>query len=222
MALLKMATGIELTLEQITTTMISLAQQGSIAAHQIGTLYNHVVDRKLAELAGHNSAREYFNKHVRALSQATLSLYGSVARTFSEELCAQYGMYRLRALLSYAEATGAVLGDLGPMVIDVPQDDGKVLQKPFAECSVDEVERATRAKKAPPKESVPLPDRARLLFVEDSIFRNFSGVAQVRFTARSENGQTLINLQDVPMSQVTRLMKALQEGLDAQPSLVAR
>jgi hypothetical protein len=222
MALLKMMAGIDMTLEQITTTMISLAQQGSVAAHQVGTLYNHVVDRKLADLAGYGDARSYFNKHVKVLSQTTLSLYGSVARKFSEEVCAQYGMYRLRALLSYAEATGTQLGDPGPTVIDVPQDDDTVVRKPFAECSVDEVERATRAKKAPEKVSVPLPDRARLLFMEDSLRRNFDGVSPVRLTSRSDGTQTFINLQDVPMTQVPLLMRALQEGLDAQPSLVAR
>jgi hypothetical protein len=222
MALLKMTAATDLTLEQITTTMLSLAQQGSVAAHHIGTLYNQVVDRKLATLAGYDSAKSYFTKHIKVLSQATLSLYGSVARKFSEEICAQYGMYRLRALLNYAEATGTQLGDPGPTLIDVPQDDDTVVRKPFAECSVDEVERATRAKKAPEKVRVPLPDRARLLFMEESLHRNFDGVSLVRLTSRSDGTQTFINLQDVPMTQVPLLMRALQEGLDAQPSLMAR
>ncbi|WP_375771751.1 hypothetical protein NR798_12940 [Archangium gephyra] len=34
------------------------------------------------------------------------------------------------------------------MLIDVPQDDESVVKRPFAECGVDEVERAARAKRA--------------------------------------------------------------------------
>jgi hypothetical protein len=213
----------DMTLEQATTAMNGLVKQGSTAAHQIGTIYNHVVQRKLAELAGYKTTQEYFSKNVKGLSQATLSTYGAVARSFPEEVCTQYGVYHLRALLRYAEATSTVLApDPGMLIIDVPQDDGKVLRKPFAECSVDEVERATRAKKTPPPVRVPVPDQARLLFFEDSIFRNFDGVSPVRLTAHNEEGKTFINLQSVPMSEVPRLIEALQQGLEAQPSLAPK
>ncbi len=214
---------VDMTLDEATSTMIGLAQQGSTAAHKMGTIYNLVVQRKLAELAGYKSALEYFSKHVKAVSKSTLITYGVVAHNFTETICTQYGVYRLRALLRYMEAADlAPVAEPGPLAIDVPQDDGKVLIKTFAECSVDEVERATRAKNAPPPARVPVPDQARLLFFEDSIFRNFNGVAPVRFTAHNEDGQTYLNLQNVPMSQVARLMKALQEGLEAQPSLAVR
>ncbi|HEX8440040.1 hypothetical protein [Archangium sp.] len=218
-----MAIGVDMTLDQILSTMDGLARQGSTAAHQLGTLYNHVVQRKLAELAGYKNAQDYFSKKLKALSQATLSTYGAVARSFTEEVCTQHGVYHLRALMRYVEAIGVELGsDPGSLGIDVPREDGTVVTKPFSECSVDEVERATRAKKATPPARVPVPDQARLLFFEDSLFRNFNGVAPVRFTAHNQDGQTYLNLQNVPMSQVARLMKALQEGLEAQPSLAAR
>lgn len=211
------------TLDQLRDTLIALASQGSTYQHQIGSIYNHIVDRKLAEVAGYGSAQAYLSQHVKALSQATLSLYGKVARQFSVDICTQYGMYRLRALISYADATLATLpADPGPVLVDVPQDDSKVESKAFSQCSVDEVERATRAKKAKPVERVPVPDAARLLFFEDSIFRKFDKVAEVRFTARTEEGKTLLSVQDVPMAEVTRLIQALQEGLQAQPSLMAK
>ncbi len=213
---------LDMTLEQVTVAMNALAQQGSTAQHQLGVLYNHVVDRRLADSAGYKTARDYFIKNVKAISQTTLSLYGAVARKFSEAHCTQYGMYRLRALISYAEAIGTELGDPGPMLIDVPQDDGRVATKSFAECSVDEVERATRAKNTPPEVRVPVPDQARLLFFEDSILRNFEGVASVRLTSHHEEGKTIINLQSVPMAEVPRLIQALQQGLEAQPSLMVK
>ncbi len=151
MVVIRQAIGTDMTLEQATDTMVGLLRQGNTAAHQIGTLYNYVVDRKLPELAGYKTAQDYFSKRVKAVSQSTLTVYGAVARSFTEAVCTQYGVYGLRALLRYVEATGTVLGpDPSTVMIDVPQEDGKVVTKTFAECSVDEVERATRAKKAPP------------------------------------------------------------------------
>jgi len=47
-------------------------------------------------------------------------------------------------------------------------------------------------------------------------------VAQVRFSAHNEEGTTFLNLQNVPMQEVTRLIQALQEGLEAEPSLKAK
>jgi len=212
-----------MTLEQARDTMNTLIQQGGSTAHKIGTLYNNVVSRKLAELAGYSSAQAFFNKEVRGLSQATLSTYGAVARSFPEAACTHFGVYRLRALMRYVEAAGLVLdaADPGVMPIEVPGEDGKVGVKPFQECSVDELERATRAKKTPAPVRVPVPDRARLLFFEDSLFRNFSGVAEVRISTNSQDGKTFLNLQGVPMSEVPRLIQALQQGLEAQPSLAA-
>ncbi len=213
----------DLTLDQIKDIINDLARQGSLFQYQIGAMYNHVVSRKLAELAGYRTVQQYFSQHVKAISQSTLGNYGIVARNFSADTCTKYGLYRLRALLRYLEAINiTVPEDPGVVFIDVPQDDGKVVKKVFSECSVDEVESATRAKKAPVPVRVPVPDKARLLFLEDSLFRNFEGVAQVRLTANNQEGQTFLTVQGVPMSEVTRLIQALQQGLEAQPSLVAK
>ena len=214
------ALGVDMTLEQISSTINSLVKQGSTANHQIGTLYNYVVDKRMAESAGHGTAQRFFSKHVKALSQSTLTVYGTVARNFAEAICTQYGMGNLRELLRYADVCGIPAAeDPGSMSIDVPQEDGKVLTKPFADCSVDELERATREKRTPPQAQVPVADKARLLFFEDSLRRQFEGVAEVRFSSRSKGGKTLISLQDVPMTEVARLQLALQEGMDAEPTL---
>jgi hypothetical protein len=212
-----------MTLDEARDTMNSLIQQGGSTAHRLGTIYNHIVSRKLAELAGYSSAQEFFNKEVRGLSQATLTTYGTVARSFPEAICTHFGVYRLRAFMRYVEAAGLVLDAANPgvMAVEVPGEDGKVVVKSFQECSVDEVDRATRAKKTPTPVRVPVPDRARLLFFEDSLFRNFSGVAEVRISTNSQDGKTFLNLQGVPMSEVPRLIQALQQGLEAQPSLAA-
>jgi hypothetical protein len=215
-----LATLDDLTLTQIKDAINSLAQQGSTFQYQIGVMYNHIVNKKLAELAGFGSVQAYFNQHVKALSQSTLGNYGMVARNFTVETCTQYGMYRLRVLLRYLEAINATVPEEpGPVVIDVPRDDGTVVAKPFAECSMDEVERATRAKRSGPTARVPVADRARLLFLADSLHNQFEGVAEVRFTSRSQEGKTLISLQDVPMTELARLTQALQDGMAAEPTL---
>ena len=213
----------DMTLDQIKDTINGLVQQGNTGAHQIGVLYNHVVEKRLAISAGYKDTREYFRQHVKALSQATLSLYGRVANAFGEEFCTVYGPYKLRALLVYTEAIGSTVetGDPGGTPIDVPREDGTMVPKSFAECSVDEIERATKAKKAPPKVRVPVADQARLLFIADSLDRNFSGVAPVRMSSRSHEGQTLISVQDVPMAQLGRLMQVIQESMDAEPTIAA-
>lgn len=210
---------VDMTLEQATNTINSLIQQGNTGTHQIGVLYNHIVDKRLAIIAGYKDTQTYFAQHVKALSRNTLSIYGRVAKAFPEATCTQHGPYKLRALLAYVEAAGlGVPVDPLGFLVDVMGEDGKVMAKPFEACNVDEIDRATKAKKTPPKERVPVTDQARLLFLLDSLGRNFPGSTPVRMTSRSEEGQTLISLQDVPMKQLGKLMQALQEGMAAEPT----
>jgi hypothetical protein len=210
----------DMTLNELTNVVSDLASQGNTFQHQIGALYNHIVSRKLAELAGYKDAVTYLNQHVKTLSKSTIIIYGMVARSFVPDICGQYGVYRLRALLRYLEATNMTAPeDPGTVLVDVPQDDNSVVKKPFAECSVDDVERAARAKRALPTVRVPVADQARLLFLADSLHTQFEGVAEVRFTSRNKEGKTLISLQDVPMTELARLLLAIQDGLHAEPTL---
>jgi hypothetical protein len=208
-----------LTLEQIRDTITGLVKQGSSHLHEIGRLYNYVVDNKLAESGGYKNAREYFRQNIKVLSQTSLSNYGTVARHFSAELCMQYGMTNLRTLLTYAQSAGLVLGegDPGSLLIDVPQEAGPSLRKPFSECSVEELERATRAQRTPVQSLLPAADEARLQVLKDTVGKHFENVAPVRLTTRVQGGKTLLSVQDVPMSEVTRLTEALVDCLEAAP-----
>jgi hypothetical protein len=213
-----------LTLDQIRDTIVTLAKESSKQQHEIGRLYNHAVDNKLAELAGYPSAREYFSQNVKVLSQATLSAYGTVAKRFTAQHCTQYGMFNLRALISYAQAANVLLGgeDPGAVIIDVPQEDGSLQQQLFIDCSLDEVERAARAKRLPPPAQLPVSDRARLLFLSASLDKHFQPVAPVRLTSRVQKGQTLLNLEGVPLTALTLLLTALQEGVQSEPTVAPR
>jgi hypothetical protein len=213
-----------LTLEQVRDTITQLVKQGSSQLHECGRLYNYVVDNKLAESGGYKNARDYFSQNVKVLSQTSLSNYGTVARHFSAELCAQYGMANLRTLLSYVQAARLVLGegDPGPLLIDVPQEEGPVLQKPFAECSVEELEQATRARRVPVESRLPAHDEARLQVLKDTVGKHFENVAPVRLKTRVQEGKTLLSVQDVPMSEVTRLTEALLDCVEPGQATAAQ
>src|SRR5205823_4009287 len=77
--------------------------------HTIGVEYNYIVDNKLAEKAGYKNAPEYLTQQIQELSRSTLTTYGAVARAFTAEVCAQYGVSVLILLLTYTEAAGAEL-----------------------------------------------------------------------------------------------------------------
>jgi hypothetical protein len=205
---------LNLTLEQVRTTIVSLIAQGNANIFQIGRLYNYTVDSKLAVQSGYKDSAAYFRQHVKELSQATLSRYGAVAREFTEEACKQYGVENLVALLTYEVAAGiqATKGDPGPTPIEVPQEDGSVVQKPFAECSRDELRLAIKHKRAPKQASMPEGDAARVQALRESLTRHFAQ-APLRFNARNHRGKTLFTLQDVSVTDIERLAEALLDGL---------
>jgi hypothetical protein len=208
------------TLDDITRIINQHIEAGHTGIYVIGLLYNEVVEKRLAVIAGYKDTRDYFTQKVKRLSQPTLSVYGRVAKLFTEAACMQHGPFKLNALAAYAEVAALSLpADPSGVVIAVPQDDGKVQEKPFTECSVDEVTRATKAKRAVPKSPVPVADQARLLFLADSIVTQFVGVAPVRMTSRSPGGKTIISLQDVPLAELPRLVAALQAGMTTEPSM---
>src|SRR5688572_30566412 len=104
----------ELTLDQVRDSMLGYVAQGNAGHYQIGRLYNYVVTNDLAVKGGYESAQLFFSEHVKALSQSTLSLYGSVAKEFSEPVCVAYGMSKLSALLTYEKVTKVRLPEGDP------------------------------------------------------------------------------------------------------------
>ena len=58
------------TLEQLRAELLELMAQENTNHHRMGEIYNHIVDKKLAEKAGYKDAREYFSQHLADLSQS--------------------------------------------------------------------------------------------------------------------------------------------------------
>ncbi|HLL00449.1 MAG TPA: hypothetical protein VK539_07695 [Myxococcaceae bacterium] len=207
-------TTINITLAEVRERVLHVVGQGNADAYQLGWLYNYVVDRELAQQGGFKDAADFFKKEVKVLGQSTLTTYGSVARAFTATACVKYGAHNLYALLTYEKvAVLTVDGDEpGPTPIQVPQEDGSVVQKPFAECTVEELKRAIKHKRTPPK---PLPEEAtsRVETYRNVLDQHLSGRHSIQVSARLERGKVLISFKDVPEEQMATVIEALMESL---------
>src|SRR5262245_47384277 len=92
----------DMTLDEVRLAMLELMAQENLNCYRIGQLYNHVVERKLAQLAGYKNAQDYFSKNLVDMAQSSLTLYGAVAHHFRQPLSRRFGMSCLYLLLSYA------------------------------------------------------------------------------------------------------------------------
>jgi hypothetical protein len=201
-----------MTLEQARVAMLQLLGQESINRHRIGQLYNYVVDAKLAEAAGYESAPAYFTQHLSDLSPAALQMYGIVASNFSEELTGRFGVTCLSLLLTYTEVADIPLVHESPggTVIEVPGDSGAVDSKLFSACSVEELRKAIRRKRKPtsskplPAEEVALADQYR-----EAVTRRFTQGDGVRVQVRNLKGHAVVDFKNIPLSQVAKLSEAL-------------
>jgi hypothetical protein len=94
----------------------------------------------------------------------------------------------------------------------------EVSSKPFAQCSLEEIQRAARPRRAPTRGQPSLTDSVRLLFLEDKLTRYFQGLAEVRVGMRTQpDGKSFLTVQGIPMTELGRLITALQDGVGAQP-----
>jgi hypothetical protein len=191
----------------------------SQAQRQMGLAYNYAESNRLAQLAGYKSAWDYFSTRVKGLTKATLEQCGLETRIWSVAV-EQYGVESLRALRGYLQLHGfgqPSSPDPGVKLIKVPKPDGTHVEKTFAQCTVDEVLRATKGH-PPPRPRVPLLDGVRWVYVKNSIAQHCKGLFTVRARMRYANGMALVTVQDVPLRELERLILALREGLDAQPA----
>ena len=208
-------TGQSMTLEEAGTAFVALATAENVNHHQMGLLYNFVVDTRLAENAGYKSALDFFLSKVKDLSRSTLVSYGAVARNFTEEVTVQFGVTRLTLLLTYKEAAGLAINpaEPGTMLIEVPGDNNTVVSKPFSDCSVQELRKALQRKRRPTS-STPLPasDVALVDQYRKAVTSHFPAHSPVRVSVRNLNGKAIISF-DVPLEQVDTLTEALINGL---------
>jgi hypothetical protein len=207
-----------MTLEQVRGAFTELLAKESGNHHQMGVLYNHVVDNKLAENTPYKNAPGFFAAHFKELSRTALVGYGSVARNFTAAVCGEFGVSRLLLLLTYKELTGIQLNSAEPggTFIAVPDEHGVVAHKLFSDCGVADLRKAVQAKRRPTS-SAPLPQEA-LAVVEQyraAVTSRFSTKTPVRVSVRNLNGQAVISFKDIPLAQVDSLTEALIDGVPA-------
>ncbi len=149
----------ELTLEQLRDAIVQCLLQGSAGHYRIGKLYNHIVMCRRAVDDGYPTTREYFRRHVRVLSHASLVMFGAVARKFDQPVCEKYGMASLGALMEYQRLRYGYLPrygylglnrkEPGDTPIEIPRRGGLILTKPFADCTMEDLRQAVQAQRAP-------------------------------------------------------------------------
>ena len=199
-----------MTLDQVEERILQLVKKGHADSYQIGLLYNHVVDKNLALLGGFKDAPDFFKQRIKVLGQSTLSTYGAVAAKFSEASSLKYGMDKLYMLLTYARRASVQVDgeEPGSTPIDVPQEDGTVAQRPFSECSREDLRLAAKHQRSPMASMTEL-DVARVKRYQDSLDRHLPAKHGIRVAARREEGGLRLTLRNVPDDWMERLVAVL-------------
>ncbi len=162
---------------------------------QIGVHYNRIVDQRLAQAAGFKNAQEFVSQRLGGISQPTLTLYGTIAKAFPEEVAKKYGSTLLGQLITYEKLSKAQLpkGDPGPITIKVPNKDGSTSNKNFADCSLEQMREAVHQLHSPAKEKpIPAEDRRLIEALEKTMDRQLGGGTPLTMHARRGKPDTLI------------------------------
>lgn len=206
----------DVTLPLVADNVRQLATDVNKNHYRIGQQYNLVVDKKMAQMGGYKTAQDFFAKEVKEISQTVLSTCGTVARAFNEKACSRHSVYHLYALITYGKLAGLKLSkdEPGPTPIDVPKADGTTEQKPFSECTVEELKAATQHKRI--KAQPPLPEEvlARIQKLRDCITASFpEESSRTRLTSRTLEDKTYFTVKDVLVEDAEALLEALMDGL---------
>lgn len=200
-------------LEQEAAAIEALLSQEEDASWQIGAHFNRIVDGHLAQKEGFKTAQEFLSQRLGGVPHSTLSLYGQIAKAFTEEVAKKYGISKLAILLTYEKLTDTELpkGDPGSVEIKLPGANGAPTKKQFANCSREELHAAIHALKAPPK---PLPpaDRATIKAINAALEQALGPQALVLVHARPSSLGTQVTF-NLPIGYLERLRDVLDDVL---------
>lgn len=205
-----------LTAGQVLTTMRQLVKDESLNNFLMGQLYNYVVDSNLLKGTQHKSPVDFFTSNIQEVSKATLLACGAVARVFTQEVCAQFGITRLKLLLTYKAAAQIELNaaEPGGTFIMVPAKDGEVKPKLFASCGVEDLRKAlAHLRTATDNEPMPAEDVALVDQYREVVTSRFSKDTPVRVQLRSHQGKAVVDFKGIPLSEVDKLTEALLDQL---------
>jgi hypothetical protein len=148
-----------MTLEAESDGFVEAFEQGESAQWRQGRHWHNLVTYELWRDGPYSSSLDFLRRVARGRKvprASDLSDWASVAVAFDEPIAVREGMDRLLDLLRIRKKAGRpdVKGDPADELIDVPQKDGSVLHKRFADCSEHELREALGArgkKKSKPK-----------------------------------------------------------------------
>ncbi|MFL5343761.1 MAG: hypothetical protein ACJ8AT_03170 [Hyalangium sp.] len=199
-----------LTKEQALSTMRKLQADEERNPFLMGLLHNAVADSQWLAGTPYKSPADFFCDNIQGLSRTALLRDGAVAREFSQEVVARFGVTRLEQLLAYKKAAQISLNpaEPGSTFILVPQDNGELKPKRFAGCSTRELRKALEHLRSP---STYLPIApAHLAIYErlrEVLFQRFG----IRVLMRNNDGVTVLDFEGVPSKQVKEFALVLRE-----------
>jgi hypothetical protein len=205
-----------LTRDQALDMMRELLAQENLNHFHVGLLYNYVVESDLLEGSKYKTALDFFCDTIQEVSRSALSTYGAVARDFNREVCARFGITRLQLLITYKKAAKIELNhdEPGGTFILAPGENGELVPKLFANCSVEDLRKALAHLRSP-TEGKPIPeeDRARYDRYRKGVTDRFPKGSPVRVLMRNSEGKGLITFKDIPLSEVDKLVETLLDYL---------
>ncbi|WP_224364797.1 hypothetical protein [Hyalangium versicolor] len=201
-----------LTKEQAVDTLRQLAKDETRNHLLMGLLFNYVADSKLLEGTPYKNPVDYLCSHVQEVSRSALLDYSAVARVFTEPVALRYGITRLRLLLTYKDATKLEFNpeEPGPAVIQVPDKQGQVTVKSFADCGVEDLRMALKhLRDSTPGTPFPSEDRAVVDGYREAILRAVPKGSPVRVLLDRHKEESVIEIRTLPLTQVDKLIEAL-------------
>jgi hypothetical protein len=186
------------TFAQESGAMRSLLTQGEDGHFLIGLHYNNIVDHDLAKQGGYANAHAFIAAEFKDLSQATLSTYSLVAKSFTEDLAKKYGCTKLEELVMYLHNKGLATptGDPGSTQVDVPQKDGTTQTKNFSDCTSADLKAAKAA--GQPATALPAAAQSRLAAFGAALLQLLGAKGKVTVTAAVVNGEVEWTIHKIP------------------------
>jgi hypothetical protein len=186
----------------------------SAEQYQIGRILNEVVDKRLVGVGSNKSARRQLGPAVRALSEKELGRAQAAARWFSEAAFVKYGARRLGTLVRYGKRLRKEWegGELDPMLMRVPGEDGYLRQKPFPECTPEEVGRALSQGFTREAVAVPRLDEYCIHLLREGIRQRFAEESSASLKAFVRRGRMHVTLKNVSVTELKMLAHAILDS----------
>lgn len=215
-----MPDNVEMSLATEEAAILAITGDDDVEHHRVGVHYNNIVDNDLAPKAGYRTSRDYFASLVKkrkGLSQSTLSLYGAIARTFTEDQTAAFGVSILGKFLTYMKLAKYSPDFFSQSVVRVPRADGSFEEKPLRQCTDADMRAALRALRAP---AHPLSeeDSAELDTYQAAVDEVLGADHPSTIKAHSGNEETTVDFDGFPLKRLPAVFAALDAaGPEVKP-----